>query len=618
MSARFAAAGGELALAAALSLLAFGLSLAIDGRRLRELPSASRRRGVRALLLALACGSLFLLATQPLHRATARAGEVLLLTSGASPRDLAAAARAGVPAWAVPPAAGEPAVPAGARLLPDTATLLRSHPGTRALQVAGHGLAPWELRELPVPLRAAPRPSLPFGVSRVTWPRRLALGEAFTVGGTVAGVPASGGVARLSGAAVGATSTSLAPGEAPFELRVTPRGAGHHTLELRVQAPGVPPRIETVDVEVVRQPQPAVFWLEQAPSAEGREMKRWLAETGGPFAWRAQLSRGISRDDAVGVPPLPRGPLALATLARFDLVVVDPRALGGLGAGERTALAAAVREEGVGLLLRAGDSPAPSALGVTFPVRPLPGGGELAARLDWGGERSASLALPARELVASPSLVPIAGDRAGRLLAAWQPLGAGALGATLVDGTWRWVLEGHAADHRRYWRETITAVARPTVATPRWSAATGPLLVGLPAELAIRSKGVRPATSVLAPSGTVVELPPREDADEAERWGVTFWPRDPGWHRIGEGDAAAWFHVAPADRWTTWRLAARHDATAARELAPPPPPEGAVALPSSPTPLPRWPFFLVLLLALGGLWADEVFGRFDARPASAS
>jgi hypothetical protein len=616
LSPPFGAGGGELALAATLALVAFGLSLVIDGRRLRELPAASRRRGARALLLALACGALFLLAARPPHRATPRGGEVLLLTTGASPRDLAGAARAGVPAWAVPPAAGEPGMPAGARLLPDAATLLRTDPGTRALRVAGHGLAPWELVELPVPLHAAPPPPLPFGVARVTWPRRIALGETLTVGGTVAGVGRSGGVARLSGAAAGASSAALAPGESPFELRATPRGAGHHLLELRVEAPGVPPRIETVDVEVVRHPQPALLWLEQAPSAEGREVKRWLAEAGGAFAWRAQLSRGISRDDAVGVPPLPRGALSLATLSRFDLVVADPRALGALGAGERQALATAVREEGVGLLLRAGDSSAPAALGVAFPVRPLPGGGELAARLEWGNDRSAPLALPAREMVASASLVPVTTDRAGRLLAAWQPFGAGALGASLVDGTWRWVLEGLAADHRRYWREAIAALARPTAASPRWTVPSGPLLVGLPAELTLASKEL-PRGRLVAASGAALELGPRGDADEAERWSVTFWPRESGWHRIGDGDAAAWFHVAPAERWTTWRLAARHDATAARELAPPSLPLGRTTRPPpQPIPLPRWPFFLVLLLALGVLWADEQLGRFDRRASS--
>ncbi|HXT22227.1 MAG TPA: hypothetical protein VN923_15850, partial [Thermoanaerobaculia bacterium] len=595
----FALAGAPLWIAAGLALLAW-IGAALLERRRADSP---RRRALRLVLLAIACDSLFLLAAQPLRWRRVEGGEGMLLTSGASTRDLAAATGAGLPAWAVPASAGEPPTPAGADELPDAATLARQHPELSRLRIAGHGLAPWELAEVPAAIAAETPPPLPFGVARIAWPRRILLGESVEVGGLAAGIPSSGATVRVTGPAVGEASARLGGGSSPFRLRVEPRGPGHHLLELRLEAHGQPAVVETLDVEVVAATPPAVLWLDAAPSAEAREVKRWLASSGGAFAWRAQVSRGIARDDSVGTAPLPRGPLGAAQLARFDLVVADARALAGLGAAERAALAAAVRDGGAGLLLRAGDSASPAALGVSFPVRSLPGGGEMTARVDWDDSESAPLPLPARELVPAALQVPLLADRAGRTLGAWRPLGKGAVGVSLVDDTWRWVLAGRADDHRRYWRGVVAALARRAEPQPRWDVAPGPVLVGAPITITLDGSSTPPPAATLhAPSGEVTSIPLRQDEDEPTRWSTTFWPREPGWHSVGEGAAATSIWIAPADHWTTWRLAARQEATAARAAAPPAAAREPAAV-RRRMPVPRWPLFLLLLVSLALLWA---------------
>ena len=625
MTGAFALSGAPLWIAAALAALAWIAAVAFE----RGADRSRRHRVARAMLLAIACVALFLLAAQPMRWQTLRAVEAVLVTSGAGARDLANASAAGLRAWAVPASAGEPVPPAGAPPLPDAPALARLHPEVTRVRLAGHGLSAWELAELPLPVAAAEPPALPCGIARVGWPRRLALGEALEVSGLVAGVPASGAALQLSGPAIGETSVRLPAGARPFLFRVLPRGPGRHLLELRLEAAGRAPRAETLDVEVIAETPPALLWLDAAPSAEAREVKRWLAAAGGAFAWRAQISRGLSRDEVVGTAPLPRGPLTAALLRRFDLIVADPRALAALGAGERAALAAAVREDALGLLLRAGNAATPAALGVAFATRPLPGGGELAARLDWPDGDSAPLPLPARELAPLGSLVPFAGDRAGRTLAAWRPLGNGAVGGSLVDDTWRWVLAGHAADHRRYWREAIATLARNAPAAARWDISPGPALVGSPVTLTLSANSATGASTaaslprspadttptaarVRSPAGDVLALPLRQDAYEPGRWSTTFWPREPGWHQVGEGNAATSLWVAPAERWTTWRLAGRQEATAARVASPRPTRDDASPV-RQRAPMPRWPFFALLLVALATLWADEQFGGRERR-----
>jgi hypothetical protein len=112
-----------------------------------------------------------------------------------------------------------------------------------------------------------------------------------------------------------------------------------------------------------------------------------------------------------------------------------------------------------------------------------------------------------------------------------------------------------------------------------------------------------------------VAIPLRQDADEPTRWSTTFWPREPGWHSVGEGAAATSMWIAPADHWTTWRLAARQEATAARAAAPLAAPREPAAL-RRRVPIPRWPLFLLLLASLALLWADEQFGARPPRRAA--
>ena len=630
MSGAFFAAGTtEVWTAAIFALLAWLVASALELRR----GLTRGQRLARVVLLALACLALFLVVARPQRATSTLPGEATLLTPGATASDLATAKARGLPTWAIGGGPGEPAPPAGAVLLPDAAAILRidrlapaagfeptspARQAVRRLRVVGHGLAPWELHELGrLPIVATSPPALRFGIARASWPRRLVTGETLEVVGRAVGVPPGGATIRLSGAGIDETSRRLTTGSSGFVLRTTPRGPGRLLLELRLEGPHTAAEVERLDVEVVTATPPAVLWLEGAPSAEGREMKRWLAAAGGALTWRAELTRGRWREEVVGMArtaTVAAPSLSLELLRRFDLVIADRRALAALGAGERAALAAAVRESGAGLLLRAGDGAGgePAALGVTFPLRQA-GGGELATRLPLSDGEVAPLALPAREMAARADLVPLTTDRSGRLLGAWRPQGAGAVGATLVEGTWRWVLAGHAADHRRYWRETIAALARPTPASPSWEISPGPLLVGLPATLTFTGENPPASALVQSPDGASLVLPLRQDAVEPRRWTTTLWPRQAGWHQVGEGPAAAWlFWSAPPTQWTAWRLAARQEATAARLVESPAVPTN---LPMrGVVPLPRSLFFLLLLLALGALWLHEQLGPTRALP----
>ncbi|MGO4780014.1 hypothetical protein AB4084_31535, partial [Lysobacter sp. 2RAB21] len=106
--------------------------------------------------------------------------------------------------------------------------------------------------------------------------------------------------------------------------------------------------IEQVDVPVAieARPAPKLLLLAGAPGPELKYLRRWAADAGLKPHTQISVGAGLQLGDA---------PLSLnaATLAGFDLLVLDERAWESLGETQRNAVIAAARG-GLGVLLRVG------------------------------------------------------------------------------------------------------------------------------------------------------------------------------------------------------------------------------------------------------------------------
>lgn len=591
------------------ALLAAGVLLAWARLAWWQARAPAGERASRVRLLALfvlqpACAALLYFTLVPPRQATTAEATLVVMTARASglplPGPLAGARRIALP---------EADTVADAERMPDLATALRAHPGVRNLHVVGAGLEARDLDAVDGRAVAFTPAPLPRGVVRLAPLAETAPGTAFAVAGRVEGVPQAKvelhdpAGQRIDFAAIDAQGgfvlhgLARLPGPARFALQVL-------DAEQR--------RVETLAVPVWTQaPAPPRTWvLAGAPNAELKYLRRWATDAGLPLHLQVGVGGGLQ----LGDPPLPLSP---DTLRRFDLLVLDARSAAALGAGQRAAVRAAVRD-GLGLLLRA-DGPVSPELARAFGLpaqagndelplllpRPAPddaawrarrGNGSTEAPVDAEAVAAGLPVLAQRRLRAvAPDALPLLRDAEGRPVAYWRAEGRGRVAVWAPQDSYVLALAGHGDLHGALWAGAFASLARAA------GEDTPPPVVPDDARVELRTRlcGLPDAAHVLPPEGgrrIALHIDPATGPARC----AAFWPTNPGWHYLDTG-AARWpFHVRDADEAPGLRAAELRERTLALTGADP------ATVPATASGEgergPSWPWFLGWLAAAALSW----------------
>ncbi len=563
----------------------------------------------------------------------------------------------------------------------DVGALVRNHPEMGRLVIVGHGLPTWTWR--PPDRLGAPggQPTGPLvetflaaplapGVQQIRWSRQVVLGQRVVVEGVLSATTPRPGVLQLidDGGIAGQWNVPTTdadpmpvpmpvPMPMPFVLETVPRTVGKHRLRLRYRpdrsaasdALGEGSTVlfeEWLDVAVGVSRDFAVLWLASAPSFDARHLRQWLtAQTGsivsrtGLTHERQQVTLAGNNAKTLAAPGLRR--LTTKLLAGFDVLVLDVGSLAALRRAERAAVEQAVAVQGLGVLVRLEDADDADRIGrsrrlpsMVPTLERVPDLDALSSRLSWPGTAiPVPLTIAPYELVGGLGVEPLVRDQAGRLLAAARVTGRGAIGWSLVEGTYRWALAGHAGYHRAFWSHVLGRLGRPP-GIPRWQSPTGPVLVDQPAVIYFTMpKDQAPLDVEEEPSGEQdgevvalaapvivvrgpgppVALEPRPVGETT--WAVDWWPRSQGWHVLtldqDAGAVSLELEVQAASSWRIWQQAERQRMTADSVAA-----VGADGIRDGVrrfTPWSRGWAFGLFLLALGYLWFDERWSRIRGR-----
>ena len=585
-------------------LLALGVVVAWVRLMARRRGAAADARGplVRFLLLCAlqpVCAALLYTTLLP-PRQPGTAGTLVVMTANADAVALPAALR-GQPRVALPEA---PAMESVERV-PDLATALRRHPELHTLHVVGDGLEARDRDAVGARSLAFSPSALPRGVVELAAVDVVAPGDDFIAGGRVHGMPQATVVLRdPAGQRIDAATLDA---QGRFRLRGIARLLGPAQFRVEVlDVRGAVADAASLPVWTQAAAAPRVWALAGAPNAEWKYLRRWATDVGMPMHLQVSLGGGLQLGDA----PLP---MTADTLRRFDLVVLDARSAAGLGDGQRAALTAAVRDGGLGVLVRA-DGPLPASvqrwLGIAVVgsdevelrlPRPAPDDDAWRARRGAGTEDRpvdtdavpAGLPLLARRAARAPAAdtVPLLRDAAGTPVAWWHAVGRGRIGLWTPTDTYALVLSGHPETHAALWSQAFGTLAR--AGTQALAAVPGDARAGIRTSLC----GIADDARIVAPDGSTTQLQ-RDPATGAARC-AGFWSRIPGWHQLTTGESTTPFFVRRADDARALHVADLHAQTTRRVTM-----AGSSTTPAAADGArgPAWPWFLAWLCASALLW----------------
>lgn len=497
------------------------------------------------------------------------------------------------------PAIALPEAPAGiaATRLPDLASALRQHPGTRRIAVIGQGL-PARDRDAARGLEIAFAPSpLPRGVVELDAPQWVSAGQSWALRGRVEAV--AGGSVALHDPADRLIARTALDADGRFTLHASSRSAGLAEFSLRVHDAAQQP-IERLPLPLaaLAGDRLRVAMVAGGANPELKYLRRWAIDAGLQVDSRLSVSPGVAlvaRSVSIDA----------ATLQTWDVLMLDDRAWYAMSAGERRAVITAV-QRGLGLLLRFTGEPdarerallAPLGFvlktveanrGVRLPAldpgQPnAMGGNASTARLPELSRRS--LQVEARDAQ------PLLRDGDGEPLAQWRALGRGRIGLWWLADSYRLVLAGASDRYADIWSGALSQLARPRGhAAPRFQPMPG--WVG--ERIAICAAG---DAQVVAADGETLAL----IADPARGDGCAgYWPQHAGWHRLINGDKQWPFFVHAPDQAMALHAAQRRQATQSLLMLADTPDRASSAM----QPIARWKLFLAWLLIACALWALE-------------
>lgn len=533
---------------------------------------------------------------------------LVLLTADAD----APALRDGDRLFALPEA---PAV-AGAERVPDLGTLLRRFPRAAALHVVGAGLTPRDhdaARGLRIDFSPSP---LPEGVVALQAPAAPVQGRRFRVHGRVQ--DGAGQWMDLRDPAGRRVDRQPIGDDGAFSLQAQAGAAGR--VAYRLQRRGADDAVREEIVLPMAVVAPAPLRLRVVDGGIGPETKflrRWAEDAGLSVQSELALGGGVRIGDAAT-------PLTAAGVAEVDVLVLDDRRWRALGDRGRADLLAAV-QDGLGLLLRwtsdatAADIASLRAWGFTVAAADLPRGMRLAgsehaddvlapsngastdasvpepsgdgddALLDKATDTAPLLSRRPLSLAADDG-VPLLRADDGAVLALWRAEGRGRVAVWTLGDSFRLVLAGRRALHGDTWASALSTLAR----------AGGARAATPPATARLQQRAVfcdlHDNAHVTSPDGDTTPLA-RDPASGC----AAFWPTQPGWHTLHDGDDAQAFTVLDTGERAGLERAQWLEDTQRLAAAAIGPLHSAPSAPL-PGPGPRWPWLAVFLAVAAALW----------------
>ncbi|MCP2043090.1 hypothetical protein [Pontibacter sp. HSC-36F09] len=573
-----------------------------------------RRRLVWRLLASAVAGiSLVLLLFPPTYQRALDPGTAILLTNGYEADTLDALLASMEPKPLVYTYKTEASK---STTIPDLYTFRQEQPQVQTVHVLGHGVTKQELQAMQNITVVPHLSDIPTGITTVTWPEIITLGEQVTVAGRYSQAGNQPTTLYLQAAGQAQDSVTLKEaGQQTLQLRYTPKQEGRYTYTLVAKSGDKVDTLGMIPVKVDTAAKLAVLLVSSFPLFEFKFLKNHLGQLQHKVALRSTVSKGMYQSEWLNMSQTDLSRITPKLLQQFDVVIIEPQALQEISSAERATLQRAVTEDGLGVLTVAGEQLGnrTTAFFTNFQSKRLSQQDTRSARANWtNGTTATAIPVSPYTLVSSEAVTGLIEEQSNNLLAAGRKAGWGTVALSVVPQTFSWQLEGKQNTYASYWAHLLSSVARREVQDKFWQITNPqvpqvlqPVTLKLTDYTLIEASAIPVATVRSTADTTQTGIALQQSVHQPEVYEGTFWPRRLGWHVVESAgiepfyflvqDTSAWRHQAVQEkREATMRFASQQrdaEVTSAKAYAQ----EQIQAI---------W-FFLLFVLSSGFLWLEE-------------
>jgi hypothetical protein len=490
------------------------------------------------------------------------------------------------------------------KYLPDAAALNELKPQITTLHILGNGLSYEQLQQM-YPMAVSFQPSSTGGIINLNHTTHLNAGQSFQVQGQYHNHSNQTVKLKLKGLGTVVDSVTLpANRQSVYNLSAVPKNTGRNVYQLlAVQNADT---LQSLPLPVTITPvQPLkVLLLSSTPDFENKFLKNWLTENGYAAAIRSSISKGKTSVEFVSMEKQLLDKLTPANLNTFDVVTADAASLKALSSAESSALYQQVTQKGLGLIIRADSSKIASGwMQGGFSVTILPAEKQLMAKLLVTGNPSPTSALSINPayINVSPNAQSIITDVQNRTLAACKLAGNGRVILTTLTQTFTWALAGNTKNYTTVWAALLNKAARKKPAVEQWFISSALPAENAPVDITLQSGAAATNLQVNQLSITSAQsaLLPFEHT-------VTYWPTAAGWQQVTFNRTSFYWFAAQKSAWLY--LQNQENTKATLLYAQNHRPNAPVTKKMQQIvriEVPKFYFYVLLLLACGYLWAES-------------
>lgn len=496
-------------------------------------------------------------------------------------------------------------------IIPDPGYLSRQYPNIIRLYILGDGIPSYEIPRLSGFQILLHLNSPPPGIISLDYVSTIELGEQLILKGTLSSRDTLNTVKlRLIGETVDSIEIDTRS-SARFELAHTPVNPGTYLYQIEVKnAQDEFIQQDSIPLEVKPDPPLSILLIASTPGFETRYLKNWLASRQHPLIYRIRLTRDRYRTEAINCLERDLSRIRSSVLDDFDLIIIDSDGLLELSSTEKNAIRTAVEEDGLSLLILAHEA----LFTTSIPGRVRSFFFDFFWQKDdvtsfersHKGQSSSWEKLPYRFLPAQQLFPLIAIDRYPYAL--WYRKGKGKIGLSLIKRTYVKQLQGEDQQYSTLWADILQRLdpiewERTVWKLPHWAYLNEPMNISVSTNL------TEPQLIYTTTNGQSSSIALRQHPLLRNEWETTLWSKTTGWNRLylsSDSSYQAHYYVFNHASWNSLRI--NRDQEALKAIARNDEIDNLRDTRKILEEIPRWIFYLIFLLAAGGLWLEQKIG----------